>query len=112
MPSEGVLLRIFINETDQYQGHNLYEVIVAKAQQLNLAGATVFRGIMGYQAGHELQSAKILRLSENLPLVIEIVDTRKNIELILPFLNKVVEEGLITTEKAHIFKYTQKKISH
>jgi len=79
LPKEGTLLRIFIPETEQYKGRNLYEAIVFKAQELNLAGATVFRGIMGYQLGQQIQTSKILRLSDNLPVVIEIIDTEDQI---------------------------------
>ncbi len=108
LPSQGVLLRIFISEDDTLSGRNLYEVIVLKAKELDLAGATVFRGIMGYQRGREVQTAKILRLAENLPVVIEIVDIQANIDKILPFLDEVVTEGLVTTEKVNVFKYVRK----
>ncbi|MBI9035669.1 MAG: DUF190 domain-containing protein [Bacteroidales bacterium] len=109
LPQQGILLRIFVSENDMYNHVNLYEAIVLKAKELNLAGATVFRGIMGYQRGQEVRTAKILRLSENLPVVIEIVDTQANIDKILPFLDEVVTEGLVTTEKVNVFKYVRKQ---
>lgn len=101
---EGILLRIFISETEKCGSHNLYEAIVYKARELGLAGATVFRGIMGFQAGHQLQTSKILRLSENLPVVVEIVDSKENIDKLLPYLEETVTDGLITSEKARIIK--------
>ena len=105
LPEDGVLLRIFIGEDDRYKGKPLYEAIVLKARELNLAGATVTRGILGFGADSRLHSVKTLRLSEDLPIVIEIVDTEDNINKILPFLDEVVEEGLITLEKVHVIKY-------
>ncbi|MBL7032363.1 MAG: DUF190 domain-containing protein, partial [Nitrospira sp.] len=84
---------------------SLYEAIVLKARELNLAGATVFRGIMGYGAASRIHSIKLLRLSEDLPVMIEIVDTEENIEKILPFLDETVKEGLITMEKVEVIKY-------
>ena len=85
LPDEGELLRIFIGETDKYKGKPLYEAIVIKARELNLAGATVFRGIMGYGATSRIHSIKLLRLSEDLPVLIEIVDSEDNIGKLLPF---------------------------
>jgi PII-like signaling protein len=105
LPEEGKLLRIFVGETDTYKGKALYEAIVLKARELNLAGATVFRGIMGYGASSRIHSIKLLRLSEDLPVMIEIVDTEENIEKIIPFLDETVKEGLITMEKIDIIKY-------
>ena len=105
LPEEGQLLRIHIGEDDTYKGKPLYEAIVLKARELHLAGATVLRGIMGFGADSRLHTAKILRLSEDLPLVIEIVDTAGNIEKLLPFLDKTVEEGLITRENVKVIKY-------
>lgn len=104
LPKEGTLLRIFISETAKHGNHNLYEAIVYKAQELGMAGATVFRGIMGFQGSHEMQTSKILRLSENLPVVVEIIDTKEKIEKLLPHIKEMVEDGLITTEKANIIK--------
>ena len=105
LPEEGMILRIFIGETDSHKGKPLYEQIVLKARELNLAGATVIRGIMGFGANSRLHTAKLLRLSEDLPVVIEIVDTQKNLEKLLPFLDGAVGEGLITLEKVRIIKY-------
>ena len=105
LPEEGMLLRIFIGENDKIQGKPLYEQIVFKARELNLAGATVIRGVMGFGAHSRLHTAKLLRLSEDLPIVIEIVDTEEKIKRILPYLDEVVEEGLITLEKVKVIKY-------
>ncbi len=105
LPEEGMLLRIFVGETDQYKGKALYEQIVIKARELNLAGATVVRGIMGFGADSRMHSAKLLRLSEDLPIVIEIVDTEEKLNTLLPFLDEVVQEGLITLEKIRVIKY-------
>lgn len=108
LPDEGVLLRIFIGETDRYKGKNLYEAIVLKARELNIAGATVLRGIMGYGATSRLHTSKILRLSDDLPIIIEIVDKQERIDQLIPFLDESVDEGLITMEKVRIIKYMHK----
>jgi PII-like signaling protein len=105
LPEEGMLLRIFVGETDQYRNKTVYEQIVLKARELNLAGATVTRGIMGFGADSRMHSAKLLRLSEDLPVVIELVDTEENLNRLLPFLDEVVTEGLITLEKVRVIKY-------
>ncbi len=105
IPEQGVLLRIFIGESDHYNNRPLYEAIVQHAQKLNLAGATVFKGIMGYGADSRMHSAKFLRLSEDLPIVIEIVDSQEKIDSLIPFLDENVKEGLITMEKATVIKY-------
>lgn len=105
LPGEGLLLRIFIGETDSYKGKALYEQIVLKAKELNLARATVIRGIMGFGADSRIHTAKLLRLSEDLPVVIELVDTEENLNKILPFLDETVKEGLVTMEKVRIIKY-------
>lgn len=105
LPEEGKLLRIFIGESDTCKGKALYEVIVLKARELNLAGASVFRGIMGFGAASRIHSSKLLRLSEDLPVMIELVDTEEKIRQILPFLDETVKEGLITMEKVQIIKY-------
>lgn len=104
--TEGILLRIFVGESDMYEGKPLYEWIALRARELDIAGATVLRGVMGYGANSRLHSAKILRLSEDLPLVIEIVDTEEKLEKLLPELDKVVREGMITMEKVRMIKYT------
>jgi uncharacterized protein len=105
LPEQGMLLRIFVGETDKYEGKPLYEWIVLKARELNLAGATVVRGILGFGADSRLHSAKVLRLSEDLPVVIEIVDTEENLNKLLPLLDDAVLEGLITLEKVKVIKY-------
>lgn len=105
LPEEGMLLRIFIGESDQYQGKALYEQIVLKARELNLAGATVLRGMMGFGADSRMHTAKLLRLSEDLPVVVEIVDTQEKLDMLMPFLDQAVQEGLITLEKARVIKY-------
>ena len=105
LSGEGKLLRIFTGESDSYKGKPLYESIVLKARELNLAGASVFRGIMGYGASSRIHSMKVLRLSEDMPILIEIVDTKENINKILPFLDETVKEGLITMENVNVVKY-------
>lgn len=106
LPEEGMLLRIFIGEQDKLHGKPLYEQIVMKARELNMAGATVLQGILGFGADSRIHSAKILRLSEDLPIVIEIVDTEERINTLLPFLDETVKEGMITLEKVKVLKYT------
>ncbi len=107
---EGKLLRIFVGESDRYHGRPLYEAIVLKVRELGLAGATVWRGIEGYGARSRIHTAKILRLSEDLPVLIEIVDTEEKIREALPQLDAMMEAagggGLVTLEKAEIIKYT------
>ena len=105
LPQEGMLLRIFIGENDKHGSKPLYEEIVMKARSLGLAGATVLRGLMGYGAGSHVHTSKVLRLSEDLPLVIEIADTENNLQKILPFLDEAVTEGLVTLEKVKVVKY-------
>lgn len=105
LPEEGVLLRIMIGETDTHHSKPLYEAIVLKAREMGLAGATVLRGIMGFGAESRIHTAKVLRLSEDLPIVIEVVDTRENVEKLIPFLDETVKEGLITMETVRVIKY-------
>lgn len=102
---EGKLLRIFIGETDSYKGRALYEQIVLKAKELHLAAVTVTRGIMGYGADNEIHTAKILRLSDDLPIIIEIIDSEENLMTILPFLDEMIGDGFVTMEKVIIIKY-------
>ena len=102
---EETLLRIFIGESDWYDGKALYEQIVFKAKELHLAGVTVIRGIMGYGANSQIHTAKILRLSEDLPIVIEIVDSEDNIKKILPFLDGCIVNGIVTMERVKTIKY-------
>lgn len=105
LPEEGMLLRIFIGESDTHKGKPLYEQIVVKARELNLAGATVTRGVMGFGADSRMHTAKILRLSADLPVIIELVDTEEKLSTLLPFLDETVAEGLITLEKVRVIKY-------
>lgn len=105
LPQEGVLLRIFIGESDHCHGKPLYEEIVLKARSFGLAGATVVRGVMGFGADSRMHTAKVLRLSEDLPIIIEIVDSQENIDKMMPYLDEVVTEGLITSEKVKVIKY-------
>jgi PII-like signaling protein len=103
--SEGWLLRIFIGESDRWQGRPLYEAIVLKARELHLAGATVLRGPMGFGANSRLHTAKIMRLSEDLPMVIEIVDGREKIDELMPHVDAMVREGLVTLERVQVLQY-------
>ncbi len=105
IPQDGYLLRVFLGESDQWQGQPLYEAIVMKARSLHLAGATVLRGPMGFGANSRLHTAKILRLSEDLPMVIEIVDSREKIDELLPHIDEMVSDGLVTLERVDVIKY-------
>lgn len=105
IPEQAMLLRIFIGENDRHAGRPLYEAIVLKARELHLAGATVLRGPMGFGHSSRLHTAKILRLSEDLPLVIEIVDTEEKINAFLPVLETMMSSGLVTLEKARVIRY-------
>ena len=108
LPEEGILLRIFMGETDRIHGKALYEQIVLKARELGLAGATVIRGTMGFGASSRVHTAKILRLSEDLPVVVELVDTEENLNKLMPFIDENVTEGLVTMEKVRVIKYRHK----
>lgn len=107
---EAKLLRIFVGESDKISHVPVYEKIVAEARKQNLAGATAYKGIMGFGGNSRIHTAKILRLSEDLPHVVEIVDEQKKIEAFLPIVEQIFEEancgGLITIERAEIIKYT------
>lgn len=102
---EAQLLRIFIGESDRWRGAPLYEAIVHKARELGLAGATVLRGLEGFGARSRIHTTRILRLSEDLPIVIEIVDRSERIATLLPHLDEMVGEGMMTLEKVHIVAY-------
>jgi uncharacterized protein len=102
---DAVLLRIFIGERDRFEGKPLYEAIVLKARETHLAGATVLRGPMGFGHSSRLHTSKILRLSEDLPLVIEIVDDEAKIDGFLPVLDGMMGSGLVTLEKAKVLRY-------
>lgn len=105
IPKDGCLLRIFIGESDKWHGKPLYEAIVLKARELHLAGATVLRGPMGFGANSRLHTTKILRLSEDLPMVIEIVDAQEKIDELLPHIDDMVQEGLVTLERVQVIQY-------
>jgi PII-like signaling protein len=105
LPQEGHLLRIFVGEGDKHEGKPLYEWLVLKARQQGLAGATVLRGIEGFGAHSRMHTAKILRLSEDLPIVVEIVDTREKIEAFMPLVDHAIAEGLATLEKVEVRFY-------
>ena len=105
IPSDAVLLRIFLGENDRADGKPLYEAIVLKAREQHLAGATVLRGPMGFGHSSRLHTAKILRLSEDLPFVIEIVDAEDKINAFLPVLDKMMTSGLVTLEQVKVLRY-------
>jgi uncharacterized protein len=105
IPNDAVLLRIFIGESDRHEHRPLYEAIVLKARELHLAGATVLRGPMGFGKNSRLHTAKILRLSVDLPLVIEIVDGEEKINAFLPVLQLMIGGGLVTLEKVKVLEY-------
>lgn len=105
LPSEAELLRIYIGEADKFEAKPLYEVITSLARQKGMAGATVIRGLMGFGAHSRMHTAKILRLSEDLPIIIEIVDEPEKIEAFMPELDKMITEGLVTLEKIRVIAY-------
>jgi uncharacterized protein len=105
LPEDALLLRIYLGESDRWQHQPLYEAIVMKARELHLAGATVLRGPMGFGAASRIHTAKILRLSIDLPLVIEIVDAEEKVRTLLPFLDEMMGGGLVTMEKVKVLHY-------
>jgi PII-like signaling protein len=105
IPKDAMLLRIFIGESDHHQGKPLYEALVIKARELHLGGATVLRGPLGFGKSSRLHSAKILRLSEDLPIVVEMVDSREKIDAFLAAANGMVRSGLVTLEKVQVLQY-------
>ena len=105
IPEEGYLLRVFIGESDRHGHQPLYESIVLQARKAGLAGATVLRGVMGFGKHSVLHTAKILRLSEDLPMIIEIVDSLEKIEKFLPVLDELIKDGLVTIEKVRVIHY-------
>jgi len=105
IPTDALLLRIFLGEADRHQGKPLYEAIVLKARELHLAGATVLRGPMGFGHSSRMHTAKILRLSEDLPLIIEIIDAEEKIDAFLPVLDGMMGSGLVTIEKVKVVHY-------
>jgi len=102
---DDILLRIMLGENDMHGGQPLYEIIVQRARELDLAGATVLRGIIGFGADSRMHSAKLLSLSSDLPIVIEIVDSKENIDRLMPSLDRNLEEGIVTMEAVHVHKY-------
>ena len=105
MEGEGKLLRLFIGESDTWHGRPLYQAIVERVREEGLAGATVIRGIEGFGADSHLHTSRILRLSEDLPVVIEIVDTPERIDRVVPLLDEMVSEGMLTLERVQIVSY-------
>ena len=105
LPRESALLRIFIGEDEKFEGRPAYEAIVMKARELNMAGATVTRGILGFGKTSRIHAAKVLEMSGDLPLVIEIVDTEDKLNNLLPVIEKMHKGGLVTLEKAKVLHY-------
>jgi len=105
LEGEGKLLRIFIGESDRWHGKPLYQAIVERVREQGLAGATVIRGIEGFGADSHLHTSRILRLSEDLAVVVEIVDEAKRIDAIRRLLDEMVEEGMVTVERVHVVSY-------
>jgi PII-like signaling protein len=111
LPSEASLLRIFIGESDRVHGRPLSEVVVEEARRRGMSGATVLRGFLGFGAHSRIHTSKVLRLSEDLPLVIEIVDTEEKIEAFLPQLDAWISEGLVTIEKVRVITYRHRPLA-
>ncbi|MBI3866530.1 MAG: DUF190 domain-containing protein [Planctomycetia bacterium] len=109
LPSEAERLRIYIGENDKFEGRALYEVVVEEARRRGLAGSTVVRGTLGFGAHSLIHSAKILRLSEHLPMIVEIVDQPDRIAAFLPELDSMIGEGLVTLEKVQVILYRHEK---
>ena len=105
LSEEGQLLRVFCGESDTWEGHPLYRAVVLKAKELGLAGATVLRGPMGFGANSRVHTAKLLDVSTDLPILIELVDSAEKIQSLLPFLDEAVSEGLITIESVRVLHY-------
>ena len=105
IPAEATLLPVFVGESDKHGNKPLYEVIVEEARKRGLAGATVLRGVLGFGANSRIHTSKILRLSEDLPMVVEIVDSEENIRSFLPDLDGLIGEGLVTLERAEVIAY-------
>lgn len=107
LPRNAVLLRIFFGEDDKYQHLPLYEAIVLKAREMQLGGATVLRGHIGFGHSSHIHTTKILRLSQDLPLIVEIVDAQEKIDAFLPVLDGMMSSGLVTLEKVQVLQYGQ-----
>ncbi len=108
LPTEGYLLRVIIGESEHYQGKHLYEWIVIKARECGIAGATVVRGMMGYGANSRIKTSSILCLSEDMPVIIEMIDTKRMLEEFLDIIDPVIKEGLVTFEEMHVRMYRHK----
>lgn len=111
LSEEGLLLRIYVGESDRWHDRPLYEAIVLRARQMGLAGATVLRGLMGFGASSRIHTAKLLRLSEDLPVVIEIADEAERIEAFLPVLDEMIGEGLVTLENVRVILYRHRPVT-
>lgn len=109
LPEEAQAVRVFIGESDKFDGRPLYQAIVEEARRAGLAGATVLRGLMGFGVHSRLHTAKVLRISEDLPIVVELVDKAERMEAFLPVLEKMVGEGLITIEPVKVIAYRGRK---
>ena len=106
VPEDGCLLRVFVGESDRFESMALYEALVLKARELGLAGATVLRSSMGFGKESRLHTAKVLRLSADLPMVVEIVDSKEKIDSLLPHLDAMMTGGLVTMEKVKVIRYS------
>ena len=102
---DDVLLRVFLSETARLGGKPLYEAIVYRAREMGMAGATVLRGVMGFGADKRMHTSKVVDLSENLPMIVEIIDSEDAVNRFLPYLDEVVKDGFITLEKLHVIRY-------
>jgi PII-like signaling protein len=109
IPRDAVLLRIFFGEDDRHQNRPLHEAIVLKARELQLGGATVLRGHMGFGHSSHIHTSKILRLSEDLPVIVEIVDSKERIDAFLPVLDQMMTSGLVTIERVQVLQYGEEK---
>jgi uncharacterized protein len=112
LEGDGILVRIFIGDSDRHEGMPLYEAVVQKAREKGLAGATVFRGFEGFGAHSLVHTSRILRLSEDLPILIEIVDKKEKIDAFLPELDALIPEGLVTLEKVQVILYRVREREH
>jgi uncharacterized protein len=110
LPRDAMLLRVFVGQDQRHHTHPLYESIVLKARELHLAGATVLRGPMGFGHSSKLRTTKILRLAENLPIVIEIVDSEQKISAFLPVLDEMIRSGLVTLKKVQVLAYGETRV--
>ena len=109
IPNDAMLLRIFIGESDRWRHQPLYEAIVMKAREMHMAGATVLRGPMGFGPSSRVHTAKILRLSMDLPFVIEIVDSEEKVNAFLPVIEEMIDGGLVTLERVKVIYYRHRK---